>query len=101
MTQEEAVDAARGLVTRLGRAVRLKPEAVRHMKADRFNRLFERAVYPSDFWVVEFGKVLPPGVFEFPATIMVEVLEATGQVREVYLGMPREWPEPGVGELGQ
>jgi hypothetical protein len=90
MTREEAIAAARDFVARLGRAVHLEPEAVRHMEAERFNRLFGRAVYPSDFWVVEFPKLLPPGITECPGTVTVEVVEATGRVREVYVGMPVE-----------
>jgi len=38
--------------------------------------------------VVEFRKVLPPGVaVESPPTVAVEVVPAAGQVREVYPGM--------------
>lgn len=88
MTQEEAVTLAREFVVDQQRAVVFEPEAVRHMKADRFNRLLGRSHYPSDFWVVEFSKVLPQGVaFESPTTVMVEVIEMTRQVREVYVGM--------------
>lgn len=88
MTREEAIEAARDFVIRLGRPVILEPEAVRPMQAARFNALFGRTVYPSDFWVVDFRKVLPPGVAaESPGAVTVEVNPATGEVREVYLGM--------------
>ena len=91
MTQEEAVTLAREFVVSQQRAVIPEPEAVRHMEADRFNRLLGRAYYPSDFWVVEFRKVLPPGVAaETPGSLLVEVIEATGQVRLVYVGMTLE-----------
>lgn len=92
MTQEQAVALARDFVAQLERAVHVEPAAVRHMQAERFNRLFGRPAYPSDFWIVEFPKVLPPGVIECPGTVMVEVLEATGWVREVYVGMSVEEP---------
>jgi hypothetical protein len=88
VTREEAIEAARDFVIRLGRPVILEPEAVRPMQAARFNALFGRTVYPSDFWVVDFRKVLPPGVAaESPGAVTVEVNPATGEVREVYLGM--------------
>jgi hypothetical protein len=87
VTREQVIAAARAFVVREGRAVVLDPEAVRPLSAARFNALFGRAVYPADFWVVEFRKVLPPGVAaESPATVAVEVVPATGQVREVYVG---------------
>src|SRR5262249_24936814 len=88
MTREEAVTAARDFVLRASRAVLAEPDAVRLMQAARFNALFGRPVYPGDFWVVEFPKVLPTGVAgESPGTILVEVVPATGEVREVYPGM--------------
>ena len=59
MTREQAITAAREFVSRQPRPVLLEPEAVRPMAAARFNALFGRAVYPCDFWVVEFRKVLP------------------------------------------
>jgi hypothetical protein len=81
------IAAARDFVVREGRAVELEPEAVRPLSAARFNALFGREVYPGDFWVVEFRKVLPAAVAaESPATVAVEVVPATGQVREVYVG---------------
>jgi hypothetical protein len=88
MTQEEAVALACEFVVRQQHAVILEPEAVRHMEAERFNRLLGRPNYPSDFWIVEFRKILPLGVaFESPNTVTVEVIEATNQVRVVYPGM--------------
>jgi hypothetical protein len=87
MTRGQAIAAARDYVAQLGRSVYLTPEAVRHMEAERVNQLFGRPVSSSDFWVIEFPKVLPPGVTESPGTVMVEVEEATGRVREVYVGM--------------
>jgi hypothetical protein len=88
MTREEAISAARDFVLRQKRAVLLDPEAVRPMQAARFNALFGRIVYPCDFWVVEFRKVLPPGVAaESPGSVAVEVIPVTGEVREVYVGM--------------
>ena len=88
MTREEAVTVARDFVLRETRAVLAEPEAVRLMQAARFNALFGHPVYPGDFWVIEFRKILPPGVAaESPGTILVEVVPATGEVREVYPGM--------------
>jgi hypothetical protein len=88
MTQEQALHLARALVAQKGRAVMLEPEAVRRMRAEPFNGLFGRPVYPSDFWVVEFRKILPPGVAaETPGSVLVEVVDATEQAREVYPGM--------------
>jgi hypothetical protein len=88
MTREEVVVAARDFALRVGHVVLAEPEAVRPLQAARFNALFGRPVYPSDFWVVEFRKVLSPGVaIESPSTVAVEVIPATGQVREVYPGM--------------
>ena len=58
------------------------------MQAAAFNELFGREVYPGDFWVVEFRKMLPPWVvLETPGTVTVQVIPATGEVREVYPGM--------------
>jgi hypothetical protein len=88
MTREEAIAAARDFVTRLGRSVVLEPEDVRPMQAAKFNALLGRVVYPCDFWVVDFRKVLPHGAAaESPGAVTVEVNPATGEVREVYLGM--------------
>jgi hypothetical protein len=54
------------------------------MHADRFNRLLGRQEYPSDFWVVEFRKILPPGVAaESPGSILIEVVDANSMLREV------------------
>ncbi len=93
VTEEQAIAAARHFIERSGCAVSFEAATVRHMEAERFNRLFGRRVYPSDVWVVEFPKLLPPGVTECPGTVMVEILEATGALREVYVGMPPEWPD--------
>jgi hypothetical protein len=88
MTREQATALARDFVLKHPREVLSEPESVRQMQADRFNRLFGRAVYPCDFWVVEFRKVLPPGVaVEMPGTVAVEVIPSTGEVREIYAGM--------------
>jgi hypothetical protein len=92
LTREHAIELAREYFAQFGRAVILEASAVRRMDGKRFNRLFGRQVYPSDSWVVEFPKLLPPGVTECPGTVAVEVLEATGDLREVYVGMPHEWP---------
>ena len=88
MTLEEAVAAAQAFVARLDRPVILEPEEVRPMSAARFNALLGRPVYPCDFWVMDFRKVLPPDVVcETPGCVTVEVIPATGEVREVYVGM--------------
>lgn len=88
MTREQVIAVARDFVSRLPRPVVPDPEAVRPMAAARFNALFGRTVYPGDFWVVEFRKVLPRGVAaESPGTIAVEVIPATGEVCEMYVGM--------------
>jgi hypothetical protein len=88
MTREEVIAAARDLMVREGRAVLLEPLAARSMTASAFNELFGRQVYPGDFWTVEFLKVLPPGVAaESPGSVLVEVIPATGEVGEVYVGM--------------
>jgi hypothetical protein len=66
------------------------------MPAARFNSLFGREVYPGDFWVIEFRRVLPPEVLvESPGTVMVEVIPATGEVREVFVGMWADAPQRG------
>jgi hypothetical protein len=58
------------------------------MQAAQFNTLFGREVYPCDFWVVEFRKVLPADIAaESPGSILVEVIPTTGEVREVVVGM--------------
>jgi hypothetical protein len=88
MTREEAIAAARVYVRAKERSACLEPESVRLMEAARFNKLFGDELYPCDFWVVEFLKILPPGVAaESPGSIMVEVIPTTGEVREVYVGM--------------
>jgi hypothetical protein len=93
MTEEDAVKIARSFAAQLGYSVDLESPTSFRMSGERFNRLWDRKVYPSDSWVVHFPKYLPPGVAaEDPATIMIEVLEATGQVRHAYLGMSPDWP---------
>jgi hypothetical protein len=93
MTQEQVIARARSWVVRQRRPIFLEPESVRLMQAARFNALFGRDVYPCDFWIVEFRKVLPAGVAaESPGTIMVEVIPVTGEVREIYVGMHAEQP---------
>jgi len=88
MTREEAIAAARAYVTANGHSACLEPESVRLMEAARFNDLFDQEMYPCDFWVVEFLKILAPGVAaESPGSVMVEVIPTTGEVREVYVGM--------------
>jgi hypothetical protein len=88
MTREEAIAVARAHVTANERSVTMEPESVRFMAAARFNELFGQELYPCDFWVVEFLKILLPGVAaESPGSIMVEVIPTTGEVREVYVGM--------------
>src|SRR5262245_47433895 len=88
MTREQAIAAARDYVKLKGRSVCLEAESVRLMEAARFNDLFGQEMYPCDFWVVEFVKILPPGVAaESPGSIIVEVIPTTGEVREVYVGM--------------
>jgi hypothetical protein len=88
MSPDEATLKAREFAIQHRCPVLLAPLSVRHMKAKRFNDLFDREVYPSDFWVVEFLKINPPGVAaETPGSILVEVWESTGRVREAYVGM--------------
>jgi hypothetical protein len=88
MTSEQAVAIARELIIRNRRSVVLEPIAIRRMQAVEFNELFGRTAYPSDFWVVEFLKILPHGVAaETPGSVLVEVVDATQQAREVYVGM--------------
>lgn len=88
MTREQAIAVARDFVIRLGGPVVLEPEDARLMRAAMFNELFCRRVYTCDFWVVDFRKILPPEVAaESPSAIAVEVNPATGEAREVYLGM--------------
>ena len=86
--RDQVIAVAQQFVARRSQVVVPEPEAVRPMEAARFNALFGRAVYPGDFWVIEFRKVLPPGVAaESPGSVMVEVMPATGEVRAVYVGM--------------
>ena len=95
MTREEAIALARDYVRRLGQAVCLEPDSARYMESEPFNELLGRRFYPGNFWAVEFPKRLPPGVTECPGSVLVEVMEATGQVREVVLGwtIPRDGTE--------
>lgn len=88
MSEEEAVALAQAYVAANRLSVRTAPIGVRRMQADNFNSLFGRRVYPSDFWVVEFDKILPPGVAaEDPGSVLIEVIDAGGAVREVQVGM--------------
>lgn len=86
MTREQAIALAIEYLGQQGLDVHKTPEAVRHMDAARFNRLFGREQYPSDFWIVEFPKVLPHEAAESPGTVMLEVIDCTGRVREVHVG---------------
>jgi hypothetical protein len=80
MTSEEAVRLASEYVIARGLPVG-HAEAARHMSAERFNELYNFRKYESDFWVVEFGKILPSNVlFEDPAGILIIVEDGSGRV---------------------
>ena len=91
ITREQAISLAHDFVAQSGYAVEFDVPQVRHMDAARINRLFGRQIYPCDSWIVEFPKILPEGVTESPGTVMVVLLEETGELREVYVAMPIEW----------
>ena len=91
MTREVAIAVAREFVKREGLSVDLEPYDIRLQPASRYNKLLGREVYPCDFWIVEFIKILGPGVaIEFPASTCIEVVSITGVAREVYPGMNSE-----------
>src|SRR4051794_26550450 len=83
MSREEAVAVARDFVIREGLMGHAEPASVRLARAACFNGLFRRELYPCDFWVVEFLKV----VDESPGSVMLEVIPDTGVIREIYVGM--------------
>lgn len=88
MTRDEAITVARDFLLKNGRGFHLDPLEVRPMQAARFNSLFGQEKYPCDFWVIEFLKILPAGIaFESPGSWLVEVIPASGEVREVHPGM--------------
>jgi hypothetical protein len=91
MTEERALQIARNYAAQIGYSVDLEAPTVHRKSGEKANRLFGRKVYASDSWFVHFPKKLPPGVVEDPSSIIIEVLEATSQVREVYVGMSPDW----------
>ncbi len=91
MKREEAIVVAKEYIICKGLSVDPEPFDVRLQPASRYNKLFGRKVYPCDFWIVEFIKILEPGVVvEFPASTCIQVVPNSGVVREVYPGMHTE-----------
>jgi hypothetical protein len=86
MTKEEAISVAQVFVTEHELPAGELIEA-RHMKAERFNKLYGHDRYRHDFWVVEFWKRLPLDVLaETPGNILVVVEEVSGRVYQDFPG---------------
>lgn len=91
MTREEAMRAAAQYVVANGLPVNSEPEAMRHIDAERFNRLFGETCYEHDMWLIDFKKKLPPGVeCIFPSTIMIAVEEPHGKTYEYRRPAPKD-----------
>jgi hypothetical protein len=95
ITREDAIRLARGYALEIPIEMDMGSPEVRRMDGARINRLFGREIYLSDSWIIEFPKRLPPGVTECPGSVTIEILEATGQWREVYVGWTLDgWRDP-------
>ena len=95
ISREDAIRLARQYVAGMPIELDVESLEVRRMDGARINSKLGRDIYPSDSWIIDFPKCLPPGVTECPASVTIEILEATGQWREVYVGWTHDgWRDP-------
>lgn len=88
MTDKEAISLASAYVAREQLPVESELVAVRHMRAERFNRLYGYKKYEYDFLVVEFKKLLAPDVLvENPGSVLVVVEEVTERAYQDHHGL--------------
>lgn len=98
ISQGDAVRLACKYVAGIAIEVAVESLEVRRMDAAKMNQLLGRELYPSDSWIIDFPKRLPLGVTECPGSVTIEILEATGQWREVYVGWSLSaWRDPTEG----